>query len=107
MGEAMPDFTLTDQLGNAVRLSDFRTRGCRRLHLHTLPSARRLPAALGDFAPCNLASVKRCPGIWSCLSITIDPRYDTADVLLKYAKILDGKAEGWRFLTGPDGEIES
>ena len=40
------------------------------------------------------------------LSITIDPRFDTSEVLLKYAKIWNARPEGWRFLTGPDAEIE-
>ena len=39
-------------------------------------------------------------------SITIDPQYDTSAVLLGYAKIWNAAAEGWRFLTGPDREIE-
>src|SRR6185436_9646649 len=41
------------------------------------------------------------------LSITLDPGYDTSATLLEYAKIWKARPEGWRFLTGPQPEIEA
>jgi protein SCO1/2 len=40
------------------------------------------------------------------LSITIDPQYDTPEVLRVYARIWAAPGDSWRFLTGPDKEIE-
>jgi protein SCO1/2 len=44
------------------------------------------------------------------LSITIDPQYDTVEVLAEYARIWRANAEGWRMLTGSRehiGEVAS
>ena len=40
------------------------------------------------------------------VSITIDPRFDTPDVLQEYAVRWGARPVGWRFLTGPDSEIQ-
>jgi protein SCO1/2 len=105
VGEAMPDFILTDQLRNPVRLSDFRGRVVAVDFIYT-----RCP--LPDVCPRLSASFARLQTRFRdkdlvLLSITIDPRYDTSEVLLGYAKIWNARPEGWRFLTGPDREIET
>ena len=102
IGAVMPDFVLTDQLGRAVRLSDFRGKVVAVDFIYT-----RCP--LPDVCPRLSANFARLQSRFrdkiALLSITIDPQYDTAQILLGYAKIW-GAAEGWRFLTGPGPEIE-
>jgi protein SCO1/2 len=39
------------------------------------------------------------------VSITLDPRYDSPEVLARYARSA-GARPGWHFLTGPEPEIE-
>ncbi|EHQ26422.1 electron transport protein SCO1/SenC [Mucilaginibacter paludis DSM 18603] len=39
------------------------------------------------------------------LSYTIDPKYDTPEVLNRYAKALGADAKRWHFVTGPKEEI--
>ncbi|MEE9383158.1 MAG: SCO family protein [Nannocystaceae bacterium] len=41
------------------------------------------------------------------LTITVDPQYDTPEVLSDYARTLGADAENWRFVTGDKDAIES
>jgi protein SCO1/2 len=41
------------------------------------------------------------------VSITLDPRRDSADALRQYAKVFRADELAWHFLTGPPGEVES
>ena len=107
VGAPMPDFALTDQMGRTVRLSDFRGRVVAVDFIYT-----RCP--LPDVCPLLSAQFKRlqtrfCAQLGSdlaLLSITIDPQHDTPEVLRVYAKVWAAQEDSWRFLTGPDGEIE-
>jgi protein SCO1/2 len=107
IGAMMPDFVLTDQLGRVVRLSEFRGRVVAVDFIYT-----RCP--LPDVCPLLSAHFKRLQTRFraqmgadlALLSITIDPQYDTPEVLLRYAKTWAAQGDSWRFLTGPDREIE-
>jgi protein SCO1 len=107
VGEAMPDFTLTDQLRRPVRLSDFQGRVVAVDFIYTrCPLPDVCPRLSATFARVQSRFREKMLQDLVLLSITIDPRYDTSEVLLKYARIWNAKPEGWRFLTGPDAEIE-
>ncbi len=41
------------------------------------------------------------------VSITLDPRRDTAEVLRRYAKLFRADDPAWHFLTGPPDQVES
>jgi protein SCO1 len=41
------------------------------------------------------------------VSITLDPRRDTAEVLRRYAKLFRADDPAWHFLTGPPAEVDS
>jgi protein SCO1/2 len=101
IGGAMPEFTLTDQLGHTVNSSDFRGKVlainfiytrcplpdvCPRLAANFATLQRRFPEALGT-------------GLMF-ISVTVDPDYDTPAVLATYAKRWSADYRGWRFLTG-------
>jgi protein SCO1/2 len=103
LGGTIPDFTLTDQSGRAVHLSDFHGRVIAVDFIYT-----RCP--LPDVCPrlsANFAYVsKRLRGRdLELLSITIDPQYDTPAVLSEYAHRYQGDGESWRFLTGSGDQI--
>lgn len=107
IGAAMPDFTLTDQLNHPVRLSDFRGKVVAVDFIYTrCPLPDVCPRLSANFARLQSRFRDRIGKDLELLSITIDPQYDTAQVLLGYAKIWNAKPEGWRFLTGPETEIE-
>jgi protein SCO1 len=41
------------------------------------------------------------------VSISLDPRRDTTDVLREYAKLFRADGPSWHFLTGPPAEVQS
>lgn len=107
VGAGMPDFALTDQLNRRVRLSDFRGQVVAVDFIYTrCPLPDVCPRLSANFAGLQKRFGERIGRDLTLLSITIDPQYDTPDVLLRYAKIWNARPEGWRFLTGPDREIE-
>jgi protein SCO1/2 len=108
IGQEMPDFTLTDQLGRSVRLSDFRGAVVAVDFIYTrCPLPEVCPRLSANFARLQSRFREKMPRGVALLSITIDPRYDTPEELLRYARIWKASPDGWRFLTGPEGEIET
>jgi protein SCO1/2 len=107
IGSPMPDFTLTDQSSHPVRLSDFRGRVVAVDFIYTrCPLPDVCPRLSANFARLQSRFREKMGHDLILLSITIDPQYDTPQVLLRYAKIWNAGLDAWRFLTGPDAEIE-
>jgi protein SCO1/2 len=105
VGALAPDFRLTDQSGNPVRLSDFRGKTVVIDFIYTrCPLPEVCPRLSANFA--RLQRRFR-PAQVALLSITLDPQYDTPEVLTAYAKIWKANPEGWRFLTGTVEEIRA
>ena len=100
VGEKIADFALTDQTGKPMHLSDFLGKILVVDFIYT-----RCP--LPDVCPrlsANFASLsKKMPDV-EFLSITIDPQYDTPEVLTEYAKRWQAGAS-WRFLTGTGEQV--
>ena len=103
IGEAIPAFTLTDQLSGAVRLSDFRGKVIALNFIYTrCPLPDVCPRLSAGFARLQ----KRFMGKdLMLLSITIDPQYDAPAVLSRYGKIWRADPADWRFLTGDLADI--
>jgi protein SCO1/2 len=96
VGQAIPDFTLTDESGRAVRLSDYRGRVVALDFIYTrCPLPDVCPRLSANFA----ALQKRVPDL-ALLSVTIDPEFDKPAVLAEYARRYGAVPERWRFLTG-------
>lgn len=92
---SLPGFLLTDQDGHEVRLEDLLGRPWVADFIFTrcpgpCPLMTRRMAELGGRLP---AGVRR-------VSFTVDPGYDTPEVLAAYARE-HGAGEDWLFLTGP------
>ncbi len=104
IGLKMPAFSLIDQAGKTVRLSDFIGKVIVVDFIYT-----RCP--LPDVCPrlsANFASVSkkvRGRGV-EFLSITIDPQHDTPPVLTEYARRWQADGESWKFLTGTPEQIQ-
>lgn len=100
-GEPAPDWTLTDQHSQPVRLSGFRGRTVVLDFIYT-----RCP--MPDVCPrlsANMALLqKRFQDRVTLLSVTIDPQYDTPEVLAGYAKRWQA-GPNWHFLTGTGEQI--
>jgi len=96
-GAAMPDFTLTDQTGASVALSSFRGRWVAVNFIYTrCPLPEVCPRLTATFASLQ-RRFRDAP--LTLLSITLDPRYDTPEVLAAYARTT-AAGPHWRFLTG-------
>jgi protein SCO1/2 len=101
VGERVPDFTLTDQHGEAVRLEALRGQVLAITFIYS-----RCP--LPDYCPRmvnNLAEVRnryraRLGRDLTLLTVTFDPKYDTPEVLRNFALRYGGNVPGWRFLSG-------
>ncbi len=106
VGTAVPDFTLTDQTGAQVSLSQFRgqvvvvnfvytscalTQFCFRVANHFASVSRRFEDRLGKEL--------------TLLTVTFDPARDTVEVLREYASQWKADPRGWRFLTGDAAAI--
>jgi protein SCO1/2 len=97
-----PGFTLTSQAGRPVSLDDFFGKAVAVTFIFasctdTCPlltdKMAQVQDALGDKFGTNIIFV----------SITVDPRRDTPEVLSQYAKNFGADPTGWYFLTGaPD-----
>jgi protein SCO1 len=100
IGHKVPSFSLVDQAGKTVRLSEFLGRVVVVDFIYT-----RCP--LPDVCPrlsANFASVSKKLRDVEFLSITIDPEYDTPAVLSEYARRWQA-GESWKFLTGTADQI--
>ncbi len=107
IGDNIPDFTLTDQTGESVSLSQM---------------TGKVVAAAFFYAGCplpnycfrlsnNLARVRkrfadRMGRDLILLSITMDPVHDTPESLDKYAATWRADASSWHFLTGPSSQVQ-
>ena len=106
VGAAVPDFTLTDQTGARVSLSQLRgqvvavnfiytscalTQFCFRVANHFASIAQRFEDRLGKDL--------------TLLTVTFDPARDTVDVLREYASQWKVAPGTWKFLTGDADDV--
>jgi len=103
IGERMPDFTLIDQFGRAVKLSSFQGQLVTVDFIYTrCPLPDVCPRLSANFARLQ----KRFAGKMVLLSITLDPKHDTPEVLAEYAQRWRADAHTWLFLTGSEDDIK-
>jgi protein SCO1/2 len=106
IGGAVPDFTLTNQDGEAVSLSSLRGQVVAVTFIYT-----RCP--LPDYCPrmiTNLQAIeRRLPERVGkdlvLAAITFDPRHDTAPRMKEYARAFHADRRGWQFLTGSVDDV--
>jgi protein SCO1 len=108
VGEPVPDFSLTDQTGQAVRLSQFAGKVVAAAFVYTscpLPNyCFRLSNNLGRL---QKRFANRLGRDFILLSVTIDPVHDTPQVLEKYAATWKADPKSWHFLTGPEADVKT
>lgn len=99
VGDAAPDFALTDQTGKTVRLSEFRGQAVAVTFVYTrCPDATACPMTMAKFAKLNAALTREKLG--RLLAVTVDPENDTPAVLADYAQKIGADPARWKFLTG-------
>jgi protein SCO1 len=100
-----PEFTLTSQDGTQVALADLRGKVVAVTFIYTLctntcpiltPMMSFVQDQLGADFGAKIAFV----------SITVDPKRDTPEVLKEYAQVFGANLAGWSFLAGPSDVIQ-
>lgn len=101
IGKAAPDFTLTDQTGTQIRLSQFRGKIVLMNFIYT-HCVDVCPITTAALAQVQRELIQR--GWWVkdfvFISVTTDPARDTPPVLSAYARKYHADFAGWHFLTG-------
>ena len=107
IGQAVPDFSLTDQLGRPVH---FRELAGKVVALNFVYTRCALPEycfrSTNNFGVLQKQYQKRLGKDLVLLTITFDPVHDQPGVLHDYAKTWKADPETWHFLTGAAGEVQ-
>jgi protein SCO1/2 len=94
-----PQFTLRDTGGRAVRLSDYRGQVVLLAFIFTTcPGVCPLISTQMSALQAGLKADGLFPGKAKLISVTVDPKTDTAEVLSRYAKAFKADPAGWSFL---------
>jgi protein SCO1/2 len=106
VGDALPDFQLTDQEGRMVRAADLRGKVLAIDFIYTrCPLPDVCPRLAANFAALQRRFAQALGRDLMLLSITVDPDFDTPAVLAEYARRWAADRRGWRFLTGDVSKI--
>jgi protein SCO1/2 len=108
-GDAVPSFALTNQNGGPVVLDTFHGRPFVLTFIFTrCPVPKFCPFISHNFSELQEA-IKADAGTAGkarLLSITLDPKFDTPEILKSYAEQQKADPEIWTFATGEPTEIE-
>jgi len=107
-GDRLPDYHFTNEMGEAVRLSQFRGQVLGFTFFFTsCPFPEYCPRMTGNFgqAERELEHTTNAPARWHLFSISFDPARDTPARLAQYALAADYDKSHWSFLTGDQDQI--
>ncbi|HET9742492.1 MAG TPA: SCO family protein [Terriglobales bacterium] len=114
VGEAVPDFALTNQNGKRVRLDDYRGKTLLLTFFYTrCPLNNYCPRMSSNFATLN-GDLAKDPDLYAkthLLSISFDPEHDTPKVLRSYGGAYTERYskedfKHWEFATAPPAEMK-
>jgi len=108
VGQAVPDFTLTDQQRDSVTLSGLRDKVVVITFIYTrCPLPNFCFRASNNFGVLHRRFSDRMGKDLVLLTITLDPDHDQPETLADYARTWTKDATGWHFLTGPSAEVNN
>ncbi|MDB6057570.1 MAG: Redoxin domain protein [Verrucomicrobiales bacterium] len=108
VGERVPDFHLTNELGQAVSLADYKGEAFAVTFIFTsCPFPTFCPRMTSNFSEVvkKIAERKDAPKNWQLLSVSFDPEHDRPDKLLQYAQAQHYDPQHWHFCSGSETEI--
>ncbi|HEY5778317.1 MAG TPA: SCO family protein [Terrimicrobiaceae bacterium] len=100
-----PQFTFTAQDGSTVSTADFKGKIWVANFIFTR-CAGPCPLMTSRMAEVNQALGKKATDV-ELVTITVDPEYDTPEVLKEYGDQVGASPDRWKFLTGPKDQIET
>jgi protein SCO1/2 len=107
-GDAVPDFTLTDQTGRPVALSQWAGKAVAVTFIYTsCPLPDYCFRLSNNFSQLNQRFASRMGRDLILVSISFDPVHDQPSVLAKYASTWKADAASWHFLTGPLDRVKA
>jgi protein SCO1/2 len=110
VGDLMPDYHFTNELGQAVNLSDFKGQALAFTFIFTrCPLPDFCPRMSKQFSEVSqkLLHMSKGPTNWHLFSISFDPHFDTPEVLRGYAQAFQNDPKHWNFLTGAMIDIDA
>ena len=102
-GDALPDYSFTNEQGQAVSLSQFKGQALALTFIFTrCPFPTFCPLMSRNFAEAQekLKQMTNAPANWHLLTLSFDPEFDTPAVLNGYAREYHADPARWNFLTG-------
>jgi protein SCO1/2 len=108
VGQPVPDFHLTNELGQPISLTGLRGKAVAITFFFTrCPYPNFCPRMNNNFAEAQkkIERQQNGPTNWMLLSVSFDPANDTPETLHQYAKVEQYDPNHWHFLTGSDAEI--
>ena len=109
-GDAMPEFSLTNQNRKRISLDTFRGRPFVLTFVFTrCPLPNFCPLMSNNFEELQ-AAIKAGSGALAStrlLSVTLDPAFDSPEVLKTYAGYHHSDAQIWSFATGDERKIDA
>lgn len=103
VGDMLPDYRFTNQLGKPISLNQYRGAALAITFIFTrCPYPTFCPLMSRNFADVQDAMLKKAngPTNWHLMTITFDPDYDTPERLNNYSKAFNRDPNHWSFLTG-------
>ncbi len=108
VGEMIPDFVLTDQNSKKVRLSEFKGKAVILTFIYTrCPLPNFCPLMSKNFSALQQRLATEFADNFHLLSVSIDPKFDTPDVLKAYSMVWSKDEKSWSFLSGTAEETET
>lgn len=103
IGDLLPDYRFTNQLGQVVNLSQFRGQALAFTFIFTrCPFPTFCPLMSNNLRAAQEALLNnpKAPTNWHLLTISFDPEYDTPERLKAYAATHQADPTRWDYLTG-------
>jgi protein SCO1/2 len=107
-GDRLPDYQFTNELGEPVRLSQFKGQVLAfTFFFISCPFPDFCPRMTSNFgqAERQLETMTNAPAHWHLLSISFDPARDTSPRLASYAETAHYDKTHWSFLTGDENQV--
>lgn len=108
VGDILPEYHFTNQFGKAISLGEFRGRALAITFVFTrCPFPLFCPRMMNRFEETQrkLTANANAPTNWHLLSLTIDPEFDTPDILRAYGERHACNPAQWTIGTGSPMDI--